>query len=72
MSQLAIRIPDALHARMREVPINWSEVVREAIEDRLAQAERERLLSAWMAQPDPQPQPAAGTAARLVREDRDE
>lgn len=69
MGNLAVRIPDHLHLRMKEVPINWSEVVREAIEARLAKVERERLLTAWMAAPGPEA--AAGTAARAIREDRD-
>ena len=71
MSQLAIRIPDDLHARMREIPVNWSEVVRGAIEARIAQAEREQLLAAWIGRPDAGPEVSAGTAAGLVRDDRD-
>jgi post-segregation antitoxin (ccd killing protein) len=71
MGHFAIRTPNELRERMRAVRLNWSEVVRDAIEARLAQAERQRLLEQWQAAARAKPPVAAGTAVRGIRNERD-
>jgi post-segregation antitoxin (ccd killing protein) len=71
MAQLAVRIPDDLQQRMRQLDANWSAVVREAIEARLAKEERARLISAWLDAPHAGEGTPAGTAVASIRADRD-
>ena len=43
LTNITVRIPDEVRAKMRELPdINWSEVVRRAIEGRIALETRRR------------------------------
>lgn len=41
LATISIRLPDDLKARMDEHDVNWSDVLREAIEERLLRMRRE-------------------------------
>ena len=71
MTMMSIRIPDDLKHRMRAADVAWSAVVREAIEAKLAQLERQQILSAVLDLTSPVGAASAGTAAASIRADRD-
>jgi hypothetical protein len=56
--------------RLRE-KVEWPSEIRTFIEDRVEQAKREETLERFQKRYAERPQVPKGTAARLVREDRD-
>lgn len=71
MTMISIRIPDDLKERMRAVNISWSAVVRDAIEAKLRQIERQRVLAGLHDGTAGVPPAPAGTSVAAIREDRD-
>lgn len=45
MATLTIRVPDELKKRMDEVDENWSEILRDAVEERLRTLRRRRAAA---------------------------
>lgn len=70
MRTVAVRIPDEWKERMARFPIRWSDVLREAIEERLQQLERELVLREFV-RSGPAPRAVRGTARKSIRGDRD-
>lgn len=70
MRTVAVRIPDEWKERMARFPIRWSDVLREAIEERLQQLDRESVLHEFV-RSGPAPRASRGTARKSIREDRD-
>lgn len=47
MATVSVRVPDELKARMEEYEeVNWSAIIRERLEESLAEIERESVASA--------------------------
>ncbi|MBM4128759.1 MAG: hypothetical protein FJ243_01425 [Nitrospira sp.] len=71
MKIVAVRVPEEIKKKMKEVPENWSEYLRRAIEERIMQDERKRILEELKEIFTQIPKSPRGTAAKSVREDRD-
>lgn len=56
---------------MKDVPEDWSEYIRKAIEDRIDIEERKRILRDVKELLKDVPKASKGTAAKLIREMRD-
>ena len=63
-------MPEELKRRMREVEINWSEYLRQKIEERI-EIERRKRAAELMDAIRSKTRPGAFDAAGSVREDRD-
>jgi chemotaxis regulatin CheY-phosphate phosphatase CheZ len=71
MKIVAVRVPEEVKKKMKDVPEDWSGYIRKAIEDRIAMEERKRILRDVKELLKDVPKPPKGTAAKLVREMRD-
>jgi len=71
MKIVAIRVPEEIKKKMKEVPVDWSEYLRKVIEERIEQEKNKEILKnlkkLWKAIP----KTPEGFSARSVREDRD-
>jgi hypothetical protein len=70
MTTIAVRIPEEWKERMARFPIRWSDVLRAALEERLEQLEREKVIRAFVAGPS-SATGQHGEGVRSIREDRD-
>jgi chemotaxis regulatin CheY-phosphate phosphatase CheZ len=71
MKIVAVRVPEEIKKKMKDVPEDWSEYIRKAIEERIYIEERKRILREVKELLKDVPKPPKGTAAKLVREMRD-
>lgn len=71
MTVVSFRVPRELKKRMRRVNENWSRDVRRLIEQIVKRQDRERVIDEIVSSFEGRRTIKAGTAARLVREDRD-
>jgi chemotaxis regulatin CheY-phosphate phosphatase CheZ len=71
MKIVAVRVPEEIKKKMKEVPVDWSEYIRKAIEDRIDIEERKRILREVKELLKDVPKAPKGTAAKLIRETRD-
>jgi hypothetical protein len=71
MKIVAVRVPEKIKKKMKEVPENWSEYLRHAIEERIMQDERKKILKELKEIFAKIPKTPKGTAAKSIREDRD-
>lgn len=71
MKIVAVRVPEEIKKKMKDVPEDWSEYIRKAIEDRIDIEERKRILKDVKELLKDVPKAPKGTAAKLIREMRD-
>lgn len=71
MKIVAVRVPEEIKKKMRDVPEDWSEYIRKAIEERINIEERKRILREVKEILKDVPKAPKGTAAKLIREMRD-
>jgi hypothetical protein len=71
MKIVAVRVPEEVKKKMKEVPEDWSGYLRKAIEDRIDIEERKRILRDVKELLKDILKPPKGTAAKLIREMRD-
>ena len=69
MKIVTFRVPEATFACMRELRVNWSALLREAVETELAKQQRRRALVALTRPVGNAPAPR-GTAAAALRQRR--
>lgn len=71
MKIVAVRVPEEVKKKMKDVPEDWSEYIRKAIEERIHIEERKRILREVKELLKDVPKAPKGTAAKLIREMRD-
>jgi hypothetical protein len=71
MKIVAVRVPEETKKKMKKVPEDWSEYLRHAIEERIMQDERKKILGELKEIFAKIPKSPRGTAAKGIREDRD-
>lgn len=71
MKIVAVRVPEEIKKKMKDVPEDWSEYIRKAIEERINIEERKRILREVKELLKDVPKAPKGTAAKLIREMRD-
>lgn len=71
MKIVAVRVPEEVKKKMKDVPEDWSEYIRKAIEERIHIEERKRILREVNELLKDVPKAPKGTAAKLIREMRD-
>jgi len=71
MKIVAIRVPEEIKEKMKEVPEDWSTYLRKAIEERINMEERKKLLREMKELLKDVPKARRGTAAKIIREIRD-
>jgi chemotaxis regulatin CheY-phosphate phosphatase CheZ len=71
MKIVAVRVPEEIKKKMKDVPEDWSGYIRKAIEDRIDIEERKRILRDVKELLKDVPKAPKGTAAKLIREMRD-
>jgi chemotaxis regulatin CheY-phosphate phosphatase CheZ len=70
MKIVAVRVPEEIKKKMKEIPEDWSEYIRKAIEERIDIEERKRILRDVKELLKDVPKAPKGTAAKLIREMR--
>jgi hypothetical protein len=71
MKIVAVRVPEEIKKKMKEVPEDWSKFLRHAIEDRIQKEEQKKILKDIDRIMAGIPRPPRGTGAKSIREDRD-
>jgi len=71
MKIVAVRVPEEIKKKMKDVPEDWSGYIRKAIEERINIEERKRILREVKKLLKDVPKAPKGTAAKLIREMRD-
>ncbi len=71
MKIVAVRVPEEIKKKMKEVPVDWSEYIRKAIEDRIEQEKNKKILKDLKKLWKGMPKTPKGFGAKSVREDRD-
>lgn len=71
MTVVSFRVPKELKKKMKGINANWSKEVRRFIEQNVKRHRRNRAMDEIVASFQNRPTIKAGTAARLIREDRD-
>ena len=71
MKIVAVRVPEETRKKMREIPEDWSNYLRGAIEERIQREENKKVLADLKKLWKGMPKTPAGFGAKSVREDRD-
>lgn len=71
MTTVAFRIPEEMKKKMDQTDINWSELVRGAIQEALDTELKRHLLRKFRSYPPGKGKVPSGTAVRIIREMRD-
>jgi uncharacterized protein HemY len=71
MKIVAVRVPEETKKKMKEIPEDWSNYLRHAIEDRIMQEKNKKVLEDLKKVWKRMPKTPKGFGARSVREDRD-
>ena len=71
MDVISFRVPKRIKKGIRNINVNWSQKVRTFLEEELKRDRRKRALREIVESMKDMPEPSAGTAAKLIREDRD-
>lgn len=71
MKLVAVRVPDEIKKRMKEVPEDWSEYLRNAIKARIHKEEQKKLIKRINRIMNGIPKPPKGTGRKSIREGRD-
>ena len=71
MTVVSFRVPKELKKKMKGVNANWSKRVRHYLEVEVNRHRRNKILDEIEASMKDVPEIKAGTAAKLIREDRD-
>ena len=71
MKIVAVRVPEDIKKKMKEVREDWSGYLRALIEDRIQKEEQKKLLKRLDKIMSRVPRPPRGTGAKSIREDRD-
>jgi chemotaxis regulatin CheY-phosphate phosphatase CheZ len=71
MKIVAVRVPEKIKKEMKEIPENWSEYLRKAIEERIKQQQQKKILQEVRELLKDVPKSPKGFSAKSIREDRD-
>jgi len=71
MSLIALRVPNEMKKEMAHVKINWSEYLRQSIQEALESEKKRGLIQKMQHMLVGEKRTPRGTAARLVRKMRD-
>lgn len=71
MKIVAVRVPEEIKKQMKEVPEDWSEFLRKAIEDRIHREKNKKVLDDLKKLWKRMPKTPRGFGAKSVREGRD-
>lgn len=71
MKIVAVRVPEEIKKKMKEVPEDWSEYIRKAIEDRIEREKNKNILRDLKKLWKNMPKTPKGFSAKSIREDRD-
>lgn len=71
MASIAIRIPNVMRKEMARLKINWSEYLRQSIQEALESENKRAMFQRLHRLVGPKVRSRAGLAAMLVREIRD-
>ncbi|WP_297209443.1 MULTISPECIES: type II toxin-antitoxin system VapB family antitoxin [Thermodesulfovibrio] len=68
---ISIRVDKKTKEKMKELKINWSEFIKEAIREKIKQEERKKLLERSLQILEKTASSPKNTAASMIRNDRD-
>jgi len=71
MTVISVRIPEKTKKEMKKAKINWSEYIREAIEEKIEEERKKQLFSSVDEILKDVPPAPKGFASKSVRKDRD-
>ncbi len=71
MKIVAVRVPEEIKKKFDEIPEDWSEFLRKAIEDRIHREKNKKVLDDLIKLWKRMPKTPMGFGAKSVREDRD-
>jgi hypothetical protein len=71
MKSIAVRVSDEVRDMMKKVDVKWAEYLREAIQDKLNQCQRQQILKRLSELSNKIKAPPKGAGASLIRDDRD-
>jgi hypothetical protein len=71
MTSIAIRIPESMQKEMRRLKINWSEYLRQSIQEALESETKRGMFERIHRLLGPRLRNRRGTSARLIRDLRD-
>lgn len=71
MKIVAVRVPEEIKKKMREIPEDWSGYLRKAIEDRIDLEKNKKILQDLRKLWKGMPKTPKGFSAKSIREDRD-
>lgn len=69
---LSVKVPKEIKKRMKQVPLKWSEVIREAIQEKLREYERSKAIENFLEVTKDAPKLPAGTSVSIIRKMREE
>ncbi|MCJ7608513.1 hypothetical protein MUP00_02430 [Candidatus Bathyarchaeota archaeon] len=69
---VSVKVPRQVKDKMEKTGIKWGPVLRQAIEDELQKAEREKAVDAILELAERAPKTEDNTAAKIIREMREE
>ena len=67
---VSVKVPRQVKDKMEKTGIKWGPVLRQAIEDELQEAEREKAVDAILELAERAPKTEDNTAAKIIREMR--
>lgn len=70
MKIVAVRVPENLKGKMKEVHVDWSDYLRHAIEERVAKEKRNIIVKKLEGILKGTPRPPRGFSVKSIREDR--
>jgi hypothetical protein len=69
---VSVKVPRQVKDKMEKIGIKWGPILRQAIEDELQKAEREKAVDAILELAKRAPKTEDNTAAKIIREMREE
>jgi len=70
MKIVAVRVPEEIKKKMKEVPEDWSEYIRKAIEDRIEREKNKEILKKLKKRWKDMPKTPEGFSTKSIRQDR--
>lgn len=71
MKIVAVRVPEEIKKKMKEIPEDWSEYLRKAIEERIEREKNKKILEDLKRLWRQMPKTPSGFSVKSIREDRD-
>lgn len=71
MKIVAVRVPEEIKKKMKDVPEDWSGYIRKAIEDRIEREKNKTILKDLKRLWKVMPKTPKGFSVKSIREDRD-